>query len=35
MMIVNSADTDGELSVPTAEDLPHGFDRVRFCTGCL
>ena len=33
--LLNSADTDGKLSVPAAEDLPHGFDRVRFCTGCL
>jgi len=34
-MIVTSADTAGKLSVPAAEDLPHGIDRIRLRTGCL
>jgi hypothetical protein len=35
MMIVTSADTPGKLSVPAAEDLPHGIDRVCLRAGCL
>jgi hypothetical protein len=35
VMIVTSANTAGKLSVPAAEDLPHGIDRVGFRTGCL
>jgi hypothetical protein len=35
MVIAISADTPGKLSVPAAEDLPHGIDRVSLRAGCL
>ncbi len=34
-MIVTSAHIAGKLSVPAAEDLPHGIDRIGLRTRCL
>ena len=34
-MIATSANTAGQLSVPAAEDLPHGIDRICLRTRCL